>query len=73
MRCVPDRLARDFWIKPDEKMVRLWCRAYAAEMDFDADYQPWVIANFSGILCVDVRRHVKVAQASISCTRRSFR
>jgi hypothetical protein len=52
-RCVPDRLARDFWIKPDEKMVRLWCRAYAAEIDFSADYQPWVVANFSGILCVD--------------------
>jgi transposase-like protein len=53
MRCVPDRLAHDFWIKPDEKMVRLWCRAYTAEINFDADYQPWVIANFSGILCVD--------------------
>jgi transposase-like protein len=53
MRSVPDRLARDFWIKPDEKMVRLWCRAYAAEIDFAIDYQPWVIANFSGILCVD--------------------
>jgi hypothetical protein len=52
-RCVPDRLARDFWVKPDEKMVRLWCRAYAAEIDFDVDYQPWVVANFSGILCVD--------------------
>ena len=53
VRCVPDRLARDFWIKPDEKMVRLWCRAYAAEIDFAVDYQPWVVANFSGILCVD--------------------
>jgi hypothetical protein len=52
-RCVPDRLARDFWVKPDEKMVRVWCHAYAAEIDFDADYQPWVVANFSGILCVD--------------------
>ena len=53
IRSVPDRLARDFWIKPDEKMVRLWCRAYAAEIDFAVDYQPWVVANFSGILCVD--------------------
>ena len=52
-RCVPDRLARDFWVKPSEKMVRLWCRAYAAEIDFAVDYQPWVVANFSGILCVD--------------------
>jgi hypothetical protein len=52
-RYVPDRLARDFWVRPDEKMVREWCRAYAAEIDFAVDYQPWVIANFSGILCVD--------------------
>jgi hypothetical protein len=51
-RSVPDRLARDFWVKPDEKMVRLWCRAYAAEIDFAVDYQPWVVTNFSGILCV---------------------
>jgi hypothetical protein len=53
MRCVPDRLARDFWVKPDEKMVRVWCRAFAAEIDFAVDYQPWVVASFSGILCVD--------------------
>jgi hypothetical protein len=37
MRGVPDHLARDFWIKPDQKMVRLWCRAYAAEIDFAVD------------------------------------
>jgi len=53
MRCVPDRLARDFWVKPAEKMVRLWCRAFADQIDFAIDYQPWVVANFSGILCVD--------------------
>ena len=53
MRCVPDRLARDFWVKPDEKMVRLWCRTFATQIDFAVDYQPWVVANFSGILCVD--------------------
>jgi ribosomal protein L34E len=52
-RCVPDRLARDFWVKPSEKMVRLWCRAFAEQVDFSADYQPWVVASFSGILCVD--------------------
>jgi len=40
-------------VKPSEKMVRFWCRAYAAEIDFDVDYQPWVVANLSGILCVD--------------------
>jgi hypothetical protein len=52
-RRVPDRLARDFWVRPDEKMVRLWCRAYATEIDFAVDYQPRVVASFSGILCVD--------------------
>jgi len=52
-RRVPDRLARDFWVRPSEKMVRLWCRAFADQLDFAADYQPWVIASFSGILCVD--------------------
>jgi hypothetical protein len=35
--CVPDRLARDFWVRPSEKMVRLWCRAFAAEVDFTTD------------------------------------
>jgi hypothetical protein len=53
MRCVPERLARDFWVKPAEKMVRLWCRAFADHIDLAIDYQPWVVANFSGILCVD--------------------
>jgi hypothetical protein len=52
-RSVPVRLARDFWVRPSEKMIRLWCRAFAGEMDFAVDYQPWVVANFSGILCVD--------------------
>jgi hypothetical protein len=39
-RSVPDRLAWDFWVKPDEKMVRLWCRAYAAEIDFNVITSP---------------------------------
>ncbi len=52
-RKVPDRLARDFWVRPSEKMVRLWCRAFADQLDFATDYQPWVIASFSGMLCVD--------------------
>jgi hypothetical protein len=34
-------------------MVRLWCRAFAGQFDFAIDYQPWVIASFSGVLCVD--------------------
>ena len=40
-------------MKPSEKMVRLWCRAFATEVYFTADYQPWVVANFSCILPVD--------------------
>lgn len=52
-RNVPDRLARDFWVRPSEKMVRLWCQAFADRLDFTIDYQPWVIASFSGLLCVD--------------------
>ena len=53
MRRVARRLARDFWVRPSEKMVRRWCRAYAAGLDFAGDYQPWVIDSFSGVLCVD--------------------
>jgi hypothetical protein len=53
IRRVPARLARDFWVQPSEKMVRLWCRAYAAGLDFATDYQPWVVESFSGVLCVD--------------------
>ncbi len=53
MRCVPARLARDFWVQPSEAMVRRWCRAYAASLDFDHDYMPWVVETFSGVLCVD--------------------
>lgn len=52
-RRVISRLARDFWVQPSEKMVRLWCRAYSQTFDFETDYQPWVVREFSGILCVD--------------------
>jgi hypothetical protein len=53
MRRVPQRLARDFWVQPSEKMVRLWRRADAARLDFATDYQPWIVETFSGVLCVD--------------------
>jgi transposase-like protein len=53
MRHVPARLARDFWVSPSESMVRQWCKSYQAGFDFVADYQRWVISEFSGILCVD--------------------
>ncbi len=47
------RLARDFWVQPSEAMVRRWCRDHARTLDFTQDYQSWVVAEFSGILCVD--------------------
>jgi transposase len=53
MRKVADRLARDFWVRPSEAMIRSWCRDYSATFDFETDYQAWVVSEFSGILCVD--------------------
>lgn len=50
---VADRLARDFWVRPSERMIRLWCRAYTDRLNWVDDYQPWVVAEFSGVLCVD--------------------
>ena len=53
MRRVPDRLARDFWIRPSEASIRQWCHAYRSHFDFVTDYQLWVVQEFSGVLCVD--------------------
>jgi hypothetical protein len=53
MRRVPPRLARDFWVRPSEKSIRLWCQAYAAGVDLTTNYEPWVVESFSGVLCVD--------------------
>lgn len=50
---VPQRLARDFWVQPSERMIRLWCRDYTADLSLDGDYQQWITAEFSGVLCVD--------------------
>ena len=52
-RRVPERLARDFWVRPTEGMVRAWCRSYSSHVDDQASYLPWVVEEFSGILCVD--------------------
>jgi lambda repressor-like predicted transcriptional regulator/transposase-like protein len=52
-RRVGRRLARDFWVKPSEAMIRRWCGRYADGVDFEGDYQKWVVEEFSGILCVD--------------------
>jgi transposase len=53
MRQVPIRMGRDFWVCPSEGSIRRWCRAYSETFDFATDYQPWVVSEFSGILCVD--------------------
>jgi hypothetical protein len=53
IRQAPGRLARDFWVRPSEKMIRIWCRAFSANFDFETDYQSWVVSEFSGVLCVD--------------------
>lgn len=53
IRRVSRRLARDFWVCPSEGSIRIWCRTYQDGLNFEEDYQPWVVAEFSGILCVD--------------------
>ncbi len=53
VRRVATRLARDFWVRPSEGMIRRWCKEYSASLDFATDYLPWVVGEFSGILCVD--------------------
>jgi hypothetical protein len=52
-RRVPDRLARDFWVRPTERMVRSWCRTYSGHLEVQESYLPWVVEEFSGILCID--------------------
>ncbi len=50
---VGQRLARDFWVQPSERTIRLWCRAYTDGLSLEGDYQRWVVDEFSGVLCVD--------------------
>ncbi len=52
-RTVGQRLARDFWVQPSEAIIRRWCRAYHTGIALDDAYQAWIVAAFSGILCVD--------------------
>jgi hypothetical protein len=60
-RRVTVRLARDFWVSPSEAMIRRWCRDYAEGLDFEGDYQSWVVEEFSGVLCVDELYQDKLA------------
>jgi len=52
-RTVSQRLARDFWVRPSEAIIRRWHRTYAAGIVLDEAYHAWIVATFSGILCVD--------------------
>lgn len=52
-RRVPDRLARDFWVRPSEATVRAWCRLSRGQAAAQDDYLPWVVQACSGILCLD--------------------
>jgi transposase len=52
-RRAPDRLARDFWVRPSEGAIRVWCRAYSSQLADQESYLPWVVEEFSGLLCVD--------------------
>jgi hypothetical protein len=58
---VSHRLARDFWVRPSEAMIRRWCHQYAAGLDFTGSYQAWVVEEFSGVLCVDEVYHDRLA------------
>jgi transposase-like protein len=53
IRRVSERLARDFWVRPSEAIIRRWCHEYVQSLDFAGDYQNRVVEEFSGILCVD--------------------
>lgn len=50
---VPERMARDFWTRPSEASVRLWCRQWADQRREGCAYEPWIVSRFSGTLCVD--------------------
>jgi len=53
LRRVAARLARDFWVRPSEGSIRQWCRAARTAAAFATEYAPWVVQEFSGVLCVD--------------------
>jgi hypothetical protein len=52
-RRAAERLARDFWVRPSEGSIRRWCRSASQQIDLTVDYLPWVVQEFSGVLCVD--------------------
>jgi hypothetical protein len=52
-RRAAERLARDFWVQPSEGSIRRWCRIASQQIDLAIDYLPWIVQEFSGVLCVD--------------------
>ena len=54
---VAQRLARDFWVRPSERMVRLWCRAYTDDLDLAG---AWPVTISSGS-----RRSSRASSASM--------
>jgi hypothetical protein len=52
-RTVGQRLARDFWVQPSEAIIRRWWHASHNAIVLDDAYQKWIVAEFSGMLCVD--------------------
>ncbi len=40
-------------MRPSEASIRFWCKEYAVGFDFATQCQPWVVQEFSGVLCVD--------------------
>jgi len=61
MRRVAARLARDFWVCPSEGSIRQWCREARTTAAFATEYEPWVVREFSGVLCVDEAYQGRVA------------
>jgi hypothetical protein len=50
---VPNRMQRDFHIKPAVSTVHRWYHQQAQQLDLFYDYHQWVINSFSGVLCID--------------------
>jgi len=50
---VPERVADDFHLYPATSTVWEWHRQACGAINLTADYEPWVKAPFSGVLCID--------------------
>ena len=50
---VPERVGEDFHLYPSKSTVWEWHRKSCESIDLATDYEPWVKAQFSGVLCID--------------------